>query len=526
MDFTSNIILSLLRPYRGRPYIQAEGKKTYRWVSTLPDLPEELETDMLYVCRLSEAMALNQSASCHFVCICDRYLSDEERENNTLMQNLIVVEENRSLSWLLNLIQNRFLELENWEKELKDVLLRDGTYQDLMDVSEHYLKNALFVMDGAYRLIAYSKNYKSPDPVNVALYEKGYHGAEIMQRFYRYNRFEEYVKNPGVILCTPGQVSRFESMCKWCWYDGTPLVQGVEVFYNTPVSAESAELFDLLMHYINICFLKEQKKNQDSEHTYGRFLRDMIYQDLTNIDQITACAKRTNVPLAGNFNAYRIVFRDNGKVLMGRFCQELTPLISSSRIISKDFEVTVLNEYSTPHMEELSKRNLQQIRPLLEKHGAMVGVSAPFFALTDFRHACAQAAVALRYGGRGSHPGCRRETQDDMVYSFDQVIIHYMLRLSGDGPFDLFHNNPYLQKLNSLAQYDHEHDCNLKEILYWYLLCERRATEAGRELHMHRNTVMYHVQRITETLGLDLDDYPTRQGILMAYHYLELREQE
>ena len=154
MEYTSNIVLSLLLPYRGKPYIKTTEKKAYRWAALLPDNSNEMEEDMLYVCRLSEAMARNREhPSCHFVCICDRYLSEDEREDAEAMNNLILVEENRSVSWLLNKIQNRFLELDRWEKDMKDVLLSGGGYQDLLDVSEHYLKNALFVLDSAYRLL-------------------------------------------------------------------------------------------------------------------------------------------------------------------------------------------------------------------------------------------------------------------------------------------------------------------------------------------------------------------------------------
>jgi len=31
---------------------------------------------------------------------------------------------------------------------------------------------------------------------------------------------------------------------------------------------------------------------------------------------------------------------------------------------------------------------------------------------------------------------------------------------------------------------------------------------------------MYHIQRITELLDVDLDDYLTRQSLLICFHYL------
>ncbi len=523
MEYTSNIVLSLLLPYRGKPYINTNEKKTYRWAALLPDNSNEMEEDMLYVCRLSEAMARNRDhQSCHFVCICDRYLSDDEREDAEAMNNLILVEENRSVSWLLNKIQNRFLELDRWEKEMKDVLLSGGGYQDLLDVSERYLKNALFVLDSAYRLLAYSKTYKSSDPFNISLYEKGYHDPANMQKFYKYNHVENYFNAKGITKGNPGEIALLESLSKWCWYDETPLIKGIEVFSDSPSSKESTELFDLLMHYINACFLREQKSIQSSGHEYGHFMRDMIYNGLSDINQIAKCAKQMGFPIVGNFDAYRIIFVDENKVLPGQFVQEISALLPCSKIICKDFEGSILNIYSSNNIDELSKKNIGRILPVVEEHGGMIGVSAPFTRLSGLSHACTQAAIALQYGRRSYCYTPRPDKLSPSIYYYDSIQIYHMLHTCSNGRFDFFRSNPYLNKLNELIEYDCEHESNLADILFWYLYYERRATETGKKLHMHRNTVMYHIQHINDMLNMDFDDYITRMQMMLAYHYVEM----
>ncbi|HIZ06904.1 MAG TPA: helix-turn-helix domain-containing protein [Candidatus Eubacterium avistercoris] len=37
-----------------------------------------------------------------------------------------------------------------------------------------------------------------------------------------------------------------------------------------------------------------------------------------------------------------------------------------------------------------------------------------------------------------------------------------------------------------------------------YLQCNRKATETGDILHMHRNTVLYHIDRIEQLLHISL----------------------
>ena len=124
MRFTRNIIFSQLCQYRGKIYVPAEDQRSYQWVALLPDDGESLRSDMVYVCRLSEALRHNQSSDCLFVCVYDRFLSEEEREDNTFLRNIIIIEENRSIFWVLNLIQSRFRELEDWENHYGDEAIR------------------------------------------------------------------------------------------------------------------------------------------------------------------------------------------------------------------------------------------------------------------------------------------------------------------------------------------------------------------------------------------------------------------
>ncbi len=520
MRFTRNIIFSQLCQYRGKIYVPAEDQRSYQWVALLPDDGESLRSDMVYVCRLSEALRHNQSSDCLFVCVYDRFLSEEEREDNTFLRNIIIIEENRSISWVLNLIQSRFRELEDWETQMRDVMIAGGGYQELFDVSENVLRNALFALDATYRMIACSKTYRSADPINIKLYELGYHAQETMEKFYKYNRIEDFQNREGLGIGKPGTVSEFETLSQWCRFDGAPLVQIVEVFSCEPMGADSKELFSTMMHYVNLIFLREQDKNQGPAHNYTRFLRDMINGELTDTQQISDCARKAAIPVSGFFDAYRIRFRDNGKVLVGRFADELAALLPGCRIVAWDFTVSVLNCFPKPDVDACSRAAQRVIAPLLKRYGALCGVSAPFTVLYDFAHACRQADRSLELGPKLPE-GLLKKAGD--CHSYENVFFCCLLEAGEARDFDPFYNNPWLKKLEQLRQYDDEHGGSLSEILYRYLLCERRATEAGESLHMHRNTVMYHIQRITDLLGLNLDDYLTRQSLLACFLYLMTR---
>lgn len=76
--------------------------------------------------------------------------------------------------------------------------------------------------------------------------------------------------------------------------------------------------------------------------------------------------------------------------------------------------------------------------------------------------------------------------------------------------------------LKKLYDYDSQHGTTNLQLLWTYLCNERKATETGAELHMHRNNVIYRIDRIEQIIKLDLNDANTRLSLMLSYLLLEL----
>ena len=64
----------------------------------------------------------------------------------------------------------------------------------------------------------------------------------------------------------------------------------------------------------------------------------------------------------------------------------------------------------------------------------------------------------------------------------------------------------------------------LLETLRIYISQNRSAVKTASALYIHRNTVLYRVQKVEETLGLDFHNVYDRHYFLAALHTLELWE--
>lgn len=81
-------------------------------------------------------------------------------------------------------------------------------------------------------------------------------------------------------------------------------------------------------------------------------------------------------------------------------------------------------------------------------------------------------------------------------FYFEDYALFSLLSLYLSHAQDGFLNTFTYRSLQTLSEYEKRHNISCLRILHTYLQCERRATETCSRLHMHRNTVLYHISRI------------------------------
>jgi len=75
-----------------------------------------------------------------------------------------------------------------------------------------------------------------------------------------------------------------------------------------------------------------------------------------------------------------------------------------------------------------------------------------------------------------------------------------------------------------LRRYDLENQTELCHTLRVYLECERSYVKTAKQLYIHRNSLLYRIQRIQELTCLDFSDPSTRLHLLMSYAVQDRKE--
>lgn len=160
-------------------------------------------------------------------------------------------------------------------------------------------------------------------------------------------------------------------------------------------------------------------------------------------------------------------------------------------------------------------KEIDMIKGLKEKNldeDTVFGISLPFTSALLLPGAFRQAELALERGDNesGSVNKCV-----NYVYAYLLDLLNKDINLSSD----MLH-----PALGILSRYDAMHKSDLFNTLYTYLTHERNVVKTAKILFIHRNSLLYRLQRIGKFIDLDLEDFNVRMYLLLSYQIEKQRK--
>lgn len=159
---------------------------------------------------------------------------------------------------------------------------------------------------------------------------------------------------------------------------------------------------------------------------------------------------------------------------------------------------------------------------LLERYNGFMAVSNGTRRLDSLRSIfrLTQRTVAVARAVRSDRTKRVFFHEDYSMYCvIDLCVKRYMEVEGNDDPLYLMH-----PAVIHLTRYDREHNNNLRDVLYHYLMNDRNLVKTAAAVYMHRNTVINKVNKIEELLKLDLEDPHLRQRLIFSCQMIRYYE--
>lgn len=421
-----------------------------------------------------------------------------------------------TLDVLFNELQDSYNQLRDWDMKTHLALIEDCNIQKLLDLSQEVLGNPVTLSDPSYKLLAITSQEETPSPIFNQVRRNGYLSAETVEYYRLRGYMDELSQTDGEVICMS------EGSCVTVVY---PLrINGSLAGFlampcvNRAYSQGVAECFRYLADGIAMCMERQLHTSDIDRYMYEYLLIDILNEKLPE-SALEERLRYIDLPSRGEFVLLIIDGKQEYASITNYLLRQIAEHLPNDRVFLYQGQILVL----------LSEKRLgwalSELLPLLQENQLSCGVSRGFTYLLEMLPAYHQARAALRLGDRITslrtleRLGVEGLVYEQYIFSYQHYAPYHMVEAAADVGVI----SPLLEKL---IRADRADRMDHLRVLHGFLSCERRPTQTAELLHMHRNNVIYRVDRIETMLGISLDDTILRQELECSLLALELMDEK
>ena len=280
--------------------------------------------------------------------------------------------------------------------------------------------------------------------------------------------------------------------------------------YSKPFSDNDSILLKTLCDAISAGMQKKQSPLYSRGMLYEDFLWNLLEGKMTDPIAIKERMNLLNLGIKNNVYVFVFDVREyDGKQFSISYMRDLLEkMISGGRALIYNGKIVIIASFV--RLSDTYKTELSDLAVFLKKYNIRCGISRCCTQLSELRFYYEQAFAALRVG---THIDFNR-----YIYPYGEYAIYHVARVCSEAGGIKTYCHPALEVL---IKYDGEHNTNFAASLYAYIRNFKNITNAANALHLHRNTMLYHLRRIEEIMDVSLGDYDIMQLVELTFRLLE-----
>lgn len=457
--------------------------------------------DYLVVCTWEELRRATPASGLCVAVIGEAPEIREYLEHNSLTGLILGCATDRYTA--LGRIQDVFLFYRRCLVELAEAVIREAPLVELLNVCARLFGNPTLIADASLSLMAASTIPFSAE-VDQAWQRSvtdGIADIPLMNELKRRGLTAALNTSTHALLIDPGPVHK--SYISANVFDAGVRVASLAVVqWAAPLTSAQLDLADRVVTMVGRSILKQTHSATHHQLMLRECLEKLVQGSPVDEHVLSAHLSRKGWKIDDAYVLLRIVWPaaayEHGTVEHSKYVYARWFVQSVILEVAGDFVILVHPGRPNGLGDEAQARLSAQ----LEADGAVCGASLPFGDLRNIRSHFQLAGVAARHTGA---KGCLRSYADILPD-------HLFAELAQVMPLEAF-CHPQVMRLQAN---DRQTQGKLVRSLLVYLQHERSLKAAAQELQIHRNSLVYRINRIEQHFGLQLNDAHTRQHALFS----------
>lgn len=522
MKLSVNMILDELSEYRPSSYLSDTADWFFSGVR-LYDVREQFSPEILYICDLEALQASPPPEDICLLCVL-RAQDDERLLSSSVRKQWILIRDTPGVEHVCNRVIALFFKLRDWHMNMHLTLLQHNNVTKILELSESIIGNPIVLVDLRFKLIANTPNIVSDDLIYNDLVSRGYHSSETVERFTAAQTVTHLKHSKQLDVKFPDDITKYQTVTKTFEIERQSYAYLRMICSNREPTPSMLELFELLCESVDHYLHDHYSKDSINHYMYEYVLVDLIENENVDTSTMEERIKYIGLSYQSDYQLLHISFDELHNVSLPYVVEQLMSLFSDSRPFIHDNHIMMLMNYRSKNnsVREIRESQFERLEEFLVRHNAYAGCSNSFTTLHSLRNASVQARTAVEIAlqlRERHHTFKPRGSSAKRIFLYDDYYVYHMFSSCSK---EVSLESLCTECLLDMMQRDKENGTNWLNILYVYLQHDRKPTEAAKVLHMHRNNVIYHIERIEKHYELNLDDPYLRLRLLLSYKAMDL----
>ncbi len=382
--------------------------------------------------------------------------------------------------------------------------------EQLLDIGFRMLENPIVITDKSWQSIAMTRDIDIPDDKDWNDFKtNGYLSADAVSNGMRDN-LANRIENSHTPFIYQESAMKYPRMMSRLTLGGKTAATISVIAYRRHFHEDDELKLKLLGNAVTAELQKSSCRQLTRGMVYESFIESLLEGNIRNPQMIEERVKLLNIGIKKN--VYVFVFDITGfdtKQYTVAYLRDLMEkMISGGQALVYDEKIVIAASFERTN--DIFKSELHNLGDFLKKYNIRCGISRRCTQLSELRFYYEQALDALRIG---THMDFERYIYPYGDYAFYHIA-EVCCRAGGSETFC----HPALKEL---IAHDEEYRTAFARSLYAYLCHFRNITDAAKSQHLHRSTMVYHLRRIEEIMGIRLSDFRTSQLLDISYRILE-----
>lgn len=423
----------------------------------------------------------------------------------------VALENLEEIAEFMNDMQEIFDTADGWERKIHDLMLEHAGMERLLQVTSEFLQNPLTVIGLDFTFVAEAGSKYLPP--RARLYTDEGLNVEYVNALLQNETYREMADTHETVMF-PAYISGCRSMNRNLFVDKKATHRLILTECRVEITQGVICVLDILSEKLEFLLAHEEEEtdpDRDIEQIFVRVLSDRT------ADYMQISRELSELGWGGNHEymclILQITYLNQQNLSTKAISRYIKKKLGDSVSFLYQDEIVVFFDLTRLGMnqEEVAGKLVYFIRDTYLK----AGYSRVMTGHMNLRRQYVQAKTALDVGSR--------KKPYLWIHYFSQVAMTYILEQATKRlPGTMICHEGLLE----LKKHDEENQTQYMETLRVYLEQHLSATQAARELFIHRSTFLYRLDRIREILQSDLDDPEEIFYLELSFRLLEQEEEK